>query len=323
MNLKKIVIVSGTVLSIVLLVIVLIRLDWQTFFTTLKTIRFLPVLLAVSAIMTMICLRSLRWNLIADLPLTQFKYFWQALNIGYLGNFIYPIRAGEVLRIGAIHRFTSLTLGHAATSAVIDRIVDVITLGLFMLVILWLHGRQIDPNIGTSVVSVFFFATVFLTMLMVYIDFLYKKAQGWTVQGKWKQIKIWYLHALEGIQAFRQARHLLAILPLSVLIFFVDFYGMWQIMQAFSWSLPFDAALTTGVFLIVGVSLPSTPGYIGVYQVACIFALGLYGVDHSSAVAYSIVLQLVNFTVIGLQGGAVTAYCGFNLSKERQLATLK
>lgn len=323
MSFKKIVIISGTVLSIVLLVIVLIRLDWQTFFTTLKTIRFFQVLLAVVAVMTMICLRSLRWNLITDLPLTQFKHFWQALNIGYLGNFIYPVRAGEVLRIGAIHHFTPLTLGHAATSAVIDRVIDVITLGLFMLVVLWMHGQRVDPSIGTGAVSVFFLATLFLILLVVYVDTLYKKARNWTAQGKWQFIKVWYLHALEGIQAFQQARNLLAILPLSILIFFVDFYGMWQIMQAFGWSLPFDAALTTGVFLIVGVSLPSTPGYIGIYQVACILALGLYGVDESSAVAYSMILQLVSFTVIGLQGGVVTAYCGFNLSKERQLATLE
>jgi len=323
MNFKKILIISGTVLSITLLVVVLVRMDWQTFFTTLKTIQFPQIFLAVLAIVTTIGLRSFRWNLIADLPVTQFKHFWQALNIGYLGNFIYPVRAGEVLRIGAIHHFTPLTLGHAATSAVIDRIVDVITLGLFMLVILWMHGRKIDPNIGTGVVSVFFLATLFLTVLVLYVDVLHKKAKSWVVQGKWHTVRTWFLHILEGIQAFRYSRHLLAILPLSLFIFFVDFYGMWQIMQAFGWSLPFSAALTTGVFLIVGVSLPSTPGYIGIYQVACILALGLYGVNESSAVAYSMVLQLVSFAVIGLQGGLVVVYCGFNLSKEKSLATLE
>ena len=46
--------------------------------------------------------------------------------------------------------------------------------------------------------------------------------------------------------------------------------------------------------------------------------LGLYGIDESVAVAYSIVLQMLTFTVIGVQGMLVTAYCGFNLSREHQ-----
>jgi len=37
------------------------------------------------------------------------------------------------------------------------------------------------------------------------------------------------------------------------------------------------------VFLGIGTSLPSAPGYAGVYQVACIFALALFGVGESQA----------------------------------------
>lgn len=320
MTFKRLVIISGTVLSLLLLAIILIRLDWQTFFTAFETVRFTGLVQAALFIIAMIGLRALRWNLIAGLPLTHFKHFWQAINIGYLGNFIYPVRAGEVLRIGALHHFTAIPLGRAATSAVIDRMVDVIALGLFMLLVLWLHGKGIDPNIGKGVISIFTLASLTLILLVVYVNFLQQKAQQWVVSEKWHSLKVSYLHVLEGIQAFRQVHNLLIILPMSLFIFSVDYYWIWKIMQAFGWSLPFEAALTTGVFVIVGVSLPSTPGYIGIYQVACVLALRLYGIDESSAVAYSIVLQLVTFTVIGLQGGLVTVYCGFNLSKERQLA---
>jgi hypothetical protein len=47
-------------------------------------------------------------------------------------------------------------------------------------------------------------------------------------------------------------------------------------------------------------------------------ALGLYGIDQTLAVAYSIVLQLLSFAIMGIQGILATALCGFNLSRERQ-----
>jgi hypothetical protein len=53
----------------------------------------------------------------------------------------------------------------------------------------------------------------------------------------------------------------------------------------------------------IGTSLPSAPGYAGVYQVACLLELALFGIGESQAVAYSIVLQLcVLATIIALAG---------------------
>ncbi|RIK31062.1 MAG: hypothetical protein DCC55_36795 [Chloroflexi bacterium] len=75
---------------------------------------------------------------------------------------------------------------------------------------------------------------------------------------------------------------------------------MWLVILAFGWTLPFWAAVTVGVFVAAGTSLPSAPGYVGVYQAACMLALGIYGIDGASAVAYAAVLQLLNLVVIAL-----------------------
>lgn len=319
MNSKTLFIIFGTLLSLVLLVIVFHDLNWQAFFTALKTIHIPQVLLAGCMVMIIIALRSLRWTLVARLPLAKFKHFWQAANIGYLGNMIYPARAGEVLRIVAIHHFAPLPLGRAITSAVIDRMFDMIILGIFTLLVLWIHGHRIDPTIGKGVISVFILATVVLAFLIIFVDHLQAYVQRWVAQGKWQQrLQEGLLHALEGIQVFRQTRNLLIVLLLTATIFLVDYFWMWQIMLAFGWDLPFEAGLTVGVFLLLSISVPSAPGYVGIYQIACVWALGLYGIDQTSAVAYSIVLQLLTFAIMGIQGMLVTAYCGFNLSQERK-----
>ena len=309
----------GTAFSIILFVIVLARLNWHTFFSTLRVLS-LPTLFFTGLILSFnIALRAVRWNLIANKSLTHFNSFWQATNIGYLGNMIYPARAGEILRMIAIHRFISLVLGRAVSSVVIDRMLDLIMAGLFMLVVLWIHGNQINPTLGRSVLGVFLITTLILVFVIGFAHSLHLRLKAWTVQGRWQHLKEGGLQALEGVQGLRKAHHLLTIILLTLFIFGLDYYAIWQVMFAFGWQLPYEAALTVGVFIVLGISLPSSPGYIGVYQIACVFSLALYHIEESSAVAYSIILQLTVFLVIGVQGILVTTYCGFDLSQERQV----
>lgn len=314
---KKFFIIFGSLLSLVLLIYILYGLDWQAFFQAIKTISLPEVFLGGLVIMINIAIRSLRWNLVASVALNKFKSFWQAANIGYLANMIYPARTGEVLKVVAIHKFAPLVFGRAVTSAVIDRMLDMIIVGIFTLIVIWIHGNRIDPNIGKTVIAVFILATVVLTSSVIFVDAIKKRVETWQFQAKWQQgLHQWFIHALEGIQIFRESKNILIVLILTTSVFLLDYFWMWKIMGAFGWELPFEAGLTVGVFLLLSISIPSAPGFIGVYQMACVLALGLYGIDQTLAVAYSIVLQLITFTIMGIQGMLITAYCGFNLSQE-------
>lgn len=315
---KRGLIFVGTVFSIALFVIILVRLNWQVFLSTLQVLNILELLFAGFILSFNIALRAVRWNLIANKSLLHFKSFWQATNIGYLGNMIYPARAGEILKMIAIHRFISLVFGRAVSSVVIDRMLDLMMAGLFMLMVLWIHGNHINPTLGRSVLGVFFFTTLLLITLTWFAHPLHSRIKAWSVQTRWQGFKEGGLHALEGVQGFRKVHNLITIIPLTFLIFILDYYAIWQVMFAFGWQLPYEAALTVGVFIVIGISLPSSPGYIGVYQIACVFSLALYHIEESSAVAYSIILQLTSFLIIGVQGILVTTYCGFDLSRERQ-----
>ena len=318
MTKKNFFIVFGSLLSLILLIYILNGLDWQAFFQAIKTISLPEVFLGGVIIMINIAIRSLRWNLVAKLGLEKFKYFWQAANIGYLANIIYPARTGEVLKVIAINKFAPLVFGRAVTSAVIDRMLDMIIVGIFTLIVIWIHGNRIDPNIGRSVIAVFILATLVLSLSVIFVDAIKKRVEIWQFKAKWQQkLHELFVHGLEGIQVFRQSKNILIVLILTISVFLLDYFWMWKIMGAFGWNLPFEAGLTVGVFLLISISIPSAPGFIGVYQIACVLALGLYGIDQTLAVAYSIVLQLITFTIMGIQGMLVTAYCGFSLSSTK------
>ncbi|ALG66686.1 lysylphosphatidylglycerol synthase transmembrane domain-containing protein [Beggiatoa leptomitoformis] len=319
MNKKHKLIIVGTLFSLLLLIFVLARLDWQLFLTALTQLSFNHLLFAILGILCIVLLRAFRWLLIANTGLQQFKAFWQAAAIGFLGNMIYPLRAGEVLRVLAIHHFIGLPFGKALSSSVIDRMLDMMMVGIFMLFVIWLHGSQIDASVGVGAVGVFIICVLILSILLFMADKLLIYAKKWHFQKHWQtRLLHWYSHGLQGIIDFRQAPYALAVVPITLIIFLGDYYILWQIMTAFGWTLPYSAAITVGVFIMLGASLPSAPGYIGIYQVAAILALKLYDIDSSTAVAYSVVLQLIQFAVLGIQGGLVTLYCGFHLSKDPQ-----
>jgi|GEM_PF-6077375 len=71
---------------------------------------------------------------------------------------------------------------------------------------------------------------------------------------------------------------------------------------AMGWSLPWDAALVVWVVVAIGISLPTAPAYIGVYQAACIIALAQFGVDATPALAFALASQAVDVAVMGALG---------------------
>ncbi len=124
----------------------------------------------------------------------------------------------------------------------------------------------------------------------------------------------WYAEAVSVARQFRDPGRFSKLVALTLLAMLVDYATIWLVMLAFDWTLPLMAAVTVGVFLNAGMLLPAAPGYVGIYQIACIFALGLYGVGESEAVAFSVVLQLLVLSVLLVSGGAAMISCGFRLT---------
>ena len=85
----------------------------------------------------------------------------------------------------------------------------------------------------------------------------------------------------------------------------MDILACWLLFLAFGWNLPFMAAIVVLVYLMAAMTLPSSPGYVGVYQVATLFALSAFGIEESAAVAYGTILQVVSLALfVGVGGWA-------------------
>jgi hypothetical protein len=68
--------------------------------------------------------------------------------VGYVGNALYPGRAGEVLRVAALHHAIRAPPGEALASAFMDRMADVVALTLATLYVLAFVARESLGSIG-------------------------------------------------------------------------------------------------------------------------------------------------------------------------------
>ena len=254
----------------------------------------------VAVAMGMVC-RSIRWRVIANAPSAEHLAFSRSTNIGVLANMIFPARAGEVIRILTLIKISTCKLPRALASAMIDRFVDVF--------VLLLSGLLVYLYIPTAVILERWLlalgAILFIGIAAIGIVF-WRKEMFRKLGRVWLQriLRRWALKPEEFLSEFFRELKMLAhgrlpinLFGVSVVIWFLDYMAVTSILMALHLSLPIEAPLLLWIFLAASSALPSAPGYVGVYQVAAIFALSFYGVEASHAVAVALVLQATTLLV--------------------------
>lgn len=313
----------GLGVSAVLVAIVVARMDWSEFKTAFEALRWWWVGLACAGVLTTITIRALRWAALSGAHVAQLGAYWNATVIGYVGNALYPGRAGELLRIAALHHALRLPPGELLAKAFVDRLADVVLLGVATFYVLGVLTTQLsgDTRLGWLAVFIVFPVAVFVALLAFggrlkpFVTYVSS-----ALPGHWSErIPRWYGQLLAACGELARPGRLARAMAFTVLAYCADFAILWLFIRAFEWQLPIHAALTIGVLLAIGSMLPAAPGYIGIYQVACVLALGPYGVGESSALAYSVVAQGATLLVIGILGAVAAVRYGFRLGLPKRL----
>jgi uncharacterized membrane protein YbhN (UPF0104 family) len=109
-------------------------------------------------------------------------------------------------------------------------------------------------------------------------------------------------NALRGLRAFHDARRASAFLGLTAVIWFLDGVGAVIVSHALGLRMPLAVAFVLIAGLSVASAIPSTPGYVGVYQFVAVSLLTPFGFSRSDAIAYILLAQVVTVVVIAFWG---------------------
>jgi hypothetical protein len=107
---------------------------------------------------------------------------------------------------------------------------------------------------------------------------------------------------IEGVRGLRAGRHVGPIVLSSVGLWLFLALSIWAALHSAHLDLPVAAAWTVLTFLGLGVSLPSSPGFVGVIQAATVLALALFGVDRTDALSFSLLMHVSQFVPVTAAG---------------------
>jgi uncharacterized protein (TIRG00374 family) len=257
---------------------------------------------AVGAQAVALVLRAARWRVLLNaegtLPL---RTVLAATAAGYLGNNVFPARMGELIRTAAVAWAGSLSLSYVLATALTERLVDAAALmGVASTVLAttpgmpeWLHrgarGLAVASAIGLTVIIV-----------LPHLERPFRRVLGLLPFGA--RLQSLAAQFLLGLRALHHPARAFQFLLLTAIIWPID--GLMAVSVGRSLAVPLG--YSRGMMLIAALGLssavPSTPGYVGVYQFAAVTVLAPLGVDREDALAIVLLLQAAIYLVMIVTG---------------------
>ncbi len=283
---------------------------------TLRALDWRWVALAVIADLAVYVVHGWRWTTLLS-PVSRLG-LWrtvQAIYIGIFANEVLPLRPGEVIRCYLLAHWNDLRLSLTFASAGVERVIDgVWMLVAFLVTASFVRGIPRDLTILVQILSVLLAACA---GILFWVLKHRHHAHVVLSESRWSAT---LRHIVEGLQLMGNPRTLGLTALISLLYFSLQILSVYALMKAYGLDLSFWVA--GGVLTLVRLStvVPNAPGNLGLINLACVMALGIFEVEKTDAKTFSIIL-FVSLTMPLLIGGAIaTALTGVNIGELRDRA---
>lgn len=283
---------------------------------TLRALDWRWVTLAIIVDLAVYVVHAWRWTTLLS-PVSRLS-LWrtvQAIYIGLFANEVLPLRTGELIRCYLLAHWNDLRLSLTFASAAVERIIDGVWILLaFMVTASFVRGIPRDLIILVQILGVLLLAcggTLFWILKHRH------HAHPVLSESRWSST---IRHIVEGLQLMGNPRSLGLTVVISLLYLALQVLSVFALMKAYGLDLSFWVA--GGVLTLVRLStvVPNAPGNLGLINLACVMALGIFEVEKTDAKTFSIIL-FVSLTLPLLIGGAVaTALTGLKIGELRDRA---
>jgi uncharacterized protein (TIRG00374 family) len=305
----------GVVISLIFLYWMMHKLDWRDFWTAIKTAKYAWLLPGVVVYFIGVWVRAWRWHyLLRPVKSISTRAMFPIVAIGYMGNNVYPARAGEALRAVVLKRREGVSISASAATIIVERIFD----GVVMLAFVFLNLPELARLSGDSGFlgniqnltlwgAGGFLGALAAFLLAAMFPRSAERLVGWGVarfvpSRLRPKISGFASRFLGGLESLRSPREALMILLTSLVIWLLETGKYWFVMHAFPFDVNFFALMLMNGIVNLATTLPSAPGYIGTFDKPGIAVLEAYGINTAIATGYTVVLHIALWAPITLLG---------------------
>ncbi len=306
-------ILPGVLCSTVIIGVLIYFVDWSVLRDALRNCSLKLFLLMFGMQSVAFFFRGMAWRVILDDAPSRLNSFF-TITEGYLLNLL-PLRLGEIGRSVIMGGLIGKSPFYVFTTVILERIFDVlITLILLIITIPLVSAASFSGTIYYVLFAVLLAGMAFMFWAASHQDkfmqFIEKILKPDSKIGKFVLPKIQLL--LSGMGILTKPKRF-CIWLFWILATWGCWIGTLQVgLRDFFPQLPFWAGLFLQGIGALGGAIPSAPAGIGVVEGAYVVALGFFGIDQSSALAFGLVMHavaivspilwgLIGFSVQGLK----------------------
>jgi uncharacterized protein (TIRG00374 family) len=309
----------GVVISVVFLYLALNKLNFADFLQAITHANYWWIIPGVAVYFVAVWARAWRWHyLLKPIKSIKTKVMFPITCIGYMGNNIYPARAGEVLRAVILKRREGVSISASLATIIVERIFD----GVVMLAFVFVNLAQLAALSSVSIPigswnitikgialwgSVAFFGALVLFLLAAMFPKVSSRFFKWLIDHL-LPVRIRASSTavmdrfLDGLESLRTPGNILMVFLTSVIIWLLETVKYWFVMHAFGFHASFFTLMLMNGVVNLATTIPAAPGYIGTFDAPGIAILTASGIPQAIATGYTLVLHValwVPITVLG------------------------
>ena len=259
-------------------------------------------------LLAIFALRALFWR--QTLSVTRRVHYpslYASVIVGTMANNILPFRAGEMVRALYARRLENLPLPLLLSTILIERLFDLLSLSLLLFLYLVSGGQGIGGKsawIIGGAIGLFMGLSALVYGRLLVVRFLERTLLPLTRGHRLaKKLVLTAEQALLGLSSIASPVLLFRLFLTSLAIWSLTLLLTWFTLITFDVTQsPVRVTLAFLVFTNLAMLIPSSPGGIGVFQLAAVYALSPFHVPADRAVALSLVNQALVISVTGILG---------------------
>lgn len=309
--------IAALVITIALLCIIFYKIDWHELLNTFKSFNFKHIWLIVPLYVLTLYIRGIRWK---ALLLNDEKYSWihlgEVFTVGSMLNIFLPARAGDVYRAYYLGSVKGEKKMKVFGSIILERTLDGISVFLMLLAAILLYCKQqwiLHIAYGIGALFIGSLIVFYLIFKFDKVDFICEKLScicrkfpekfATSAVSIVENICCHVKSFMEGFEVLDYPKYWTIACVTSLIVWGIEAYVAFLIVDSFGLGLGFSAGLFVLSLISFSTMIPSTSVFLGPYQVAYLMALGIFGIEKSTALAVSTVHQTLLMIILVIFGG--------------------
>ena len=282
--------------------------DVRSMGASIREANFLFVLPAVGVYFVGVWLRAARWRFLmapfAAVPTTR---LFHVILIGFAVNNVLPLRLGEIVRTFLLRRSHGVPIAAALATVLLERLLDVVALCALMTLVLLLvplDGWVLALAGFAGLVTAGAVAGLVLLLVLprAAVHRLFELGQA-LADRLGRRVGALARSFLEGVRALEDAGTVLAVGCLSVGCWIAELGLYYCMMLAFGFNSGLLSLVAGMVVANLATALPSSPGYVGTFDVPLQRLLSeTFGVPEAVAASYTLVTHAVLLVPVVVAG---------------------